>query len=43
MPYDFVRGWVEGLNWHKTSAEGVANMLNFKCLYKEKISMLGRV
>ena len=42
LPYEVARGWVEGLNGHKVSVEGTANMSNFNILRNEKICMLGR-
>lgn len=42
LPYDFARGWVEGLNGHRDSVKGTANMYNFNILRNERICMLGR-
>lgn len=43
LPYEVARGWVEGLNGHKVSVEGAANMSNFfNILRNERICMLGR-
>ena len=42
LPYEVARGWVEGLNGHKVSVEGTANMSNFIFLRNERICMLGR-
>ena len=28
LPYEVVRGWVEGLNGHKVSVEGTANIIS---------------
>ena len=42
LPYEVARGGVEGLNVHKASVEGTANMSNFNILRNEKICMLGR-
>ena len=42
LPYEVARGRVEGLNGHKVSVEGTANMSNFNFLRNERICMLGR-
>ena len=28
LPYEVARGWVEGLNGHKVSVEGTANIIS---------------
>lgn len=28
LPYEVARGWVEGLNGHKDSVEGTANIIS---------------